>query len=73
MEGISNPKDYGYAMNDEAKTSEENHSIDVGGKIYSGRERREWTSDQTKGTCVIWCARIMLYHLVVRAVGLIIE
>ena len=60
-------------MNDEAKTSEENHKGDFGGKIDSGRERREFTSDRTKGTCVIWCGRMQFWHLVVRAVGLIIK
>ena len=37
MEGIYNLKDFGGAMNDEAKTSEENHKGDVDGKIDSGR------------------------------------
>ena len=45
MEGISDTKDSGDATNDEAKTSEENHKGDVGGKRDSGKERKEWKSD----------------------------
>ena len=67
---ISNPKDYGDAMNDEAKTSEENHKGDFVGKRDSGRERREWTSERTKGTCVICCGRIPFWNLAVGVVGL---
>ena len=52
-------------MNDEAKTSEENHKGDVSGEIYSVRERREWRSDHTKGTCVIWCGRMPFWNIVV--------
>ena len=70
LEGISNPKDFGDAMNDEVKTYEENHKVDVSWKRDSGMYIREWKLYRTKGTCVIWCARMPFWHLVVRAVGL---
>ena len=57
-------------MNDEPKTSEESHKGDVGGGRYSGRDRREWRSDRTKGTCVIWCGIMPFWNLVVGAVRL---
>ena len=60
LEGISDPKYSGDAMNGEVKTSEKNHKGDVGGERDSGRERRECISDRTNGTCVIWCGRILL-------------
>ena len=69
-EGISNTKESGGAINDEAKTSEENHKGDVIGERYLVREKREWRSDHTKGTYVIWCGRMPFYHLVVGEVGL---
>ena len=40
LERISNPKDSSDSSNYEAKTSEENHKGDVGGKRDSVRERR---------------------------------
>ena len=58
-EGISNTKESGGAINDEAKTSEENHKGDVIGERYLVREKREWRSDHTKGTYVIWCERML--------------
>ena len=70
MEGISNTKRFGDSMNDEAKTSEENNKEDVGAKRDSGRERREWTLNQTKEKCVIWCGRMPFWHLVAGAIGL---
>ena len=70
MEGISNPKDSGDAMNDEVKTSEENNTGDIGGERYLEREKKDWRSDRKKGTCVIWCGKIPFGQLVVGAVGL---
>ena len=49
-----NTKDAGKQMNDEAETYEEGYKGGVDREQYSGRERREWISDDTKGTCVIW-------------------
>ena len=46
-------------MNDEVKTSEESHKGDFDGEIDYGRDRREWGSDSTKGTYVIWCERML--------------
>ena len=60
----------GEQIDDEGETSEEVYKRDIDGERYSGRERKEWVPDPKKGTCVIWCRKIKLWHLVIGALGL---
>ena len=60
----------GVKIDDEGESSEESYTGDVNGERDSWSDRWEWMSDETKVTCVIWCGKMLFWHLVIRAVGL---
>ena len=70
QEGISNIEDQGEQIDDEGETSEEGYKEGFNQERDSGKERRECISDQTKGTCVIWCEKMPFWNLLVGAIDL---